>query len=98
MVIAYTLFTKDNEMSELNELGTLTDEEIVIFNQCRNNANQILLQIGQLEARKSRLVEELELNEGNAQELLAQVRDRYNLSEDQNWRIQSDGKILSDQN
>lgn len=85
-------------MSELNELGTLTDEEIVIFNQCRNNANQILLQIGQLEARKSRLVEELELNEGNAQELLAQVRDRYNLSEDQNWRIQSDGKILSDQN
>ena len=81
-------------MSELKELGNLTEEELNSFNQARLNANQILAQIGQLEVQKANLIGRLDLNEKNAQELLNQVKERLNLADDSKWRIQSDGKIL----
>ena len=84
-------------MSELKELGNLTEEELTSFNQARANANQILAQIGQLEVRKANLIGRLDLNEKNAQELLNQVKERFDLANDSKWRIQSDGVILLDE-
>jgi len=84
-------------MSELKELGNLTEEELTSFNQARANANQILAQIGQLEVQKANLIGRLDLNEKNAQELLNQVKERFNLANDSKWRIQSDGVILLDE-
>mgnify|MGYP001435774439 CR=1 FL=1 len=84
-------------MSELKELGNLTEEELTSFNQARANANQILAQIGQLEVQKANLIGRLDLNEKNAQELLNQVKERFDLANDSKWRIQSDGVILLDE-
>ena len=81
-------------MSELKELGNLTEEELNSFNQARANANQILAQIGQLEVQKANLIGRLDLNEKNAQLILNQVKERLSLADDSKWRIQSDGKIL----
>ena len=77
------------------EVGTLTEEEMSTISQLRQNANQLLNQLGQLELRKTRLAFQIERNEAQAQEVVASARDRLGISGDAPWQIQEDGTVLA---
>jgi len=65
------------------------------ISQLRQNANQLLNQLGQLELRKTRLAFQIERNEAQAQEVVASARDRLGISGDAPWQIQEDGTVLA---
>jgi|ETNmetMinimDraft_4_1059912.scaffolds.fasta_scaffold129408_2 hypothetical protein len=77
------------------EVGALTEEEMSTISQLRQNANQLLNQLGQLELRKTRLAFQIERNEAQAQEVVASARDRLGISGDAPWQIQEDGTVLA---
>ena len=84
-------------MSEQNQklVGNLTEDEIKVFNEARVVANQIMQRIGTLEVQKTRLIAELDSNEAQAQELLSSVKTRLELTNDNPWRITSDGQVFT---
>jgi len=84
-------------MSEQNQklVGNLTEDEIKVFNEARVVANQIMQRIGTLEVQKTRLIAELDSNEAQAQELLSSVKTRLELTDDNAWRITSDGQVFT---
>lgn len=84
-------------MSEQNQklVGNLTEDEIKVFNEARVVANQIMQRIGTLEVQKTRLIAELDSNEAEAQELLSSVKTRLELTDDNPWRITSDGQVFT---
>ena len=61
------------------EVGTLTEEEMATISQLRQNANQLLNQLGQLELRKTRLAFQIERNEAQAQQVVASARERLEI-------------------
>ena len=77
------------------EVGSLTEEEMSTISQLRQNANQLLNQLGQLELRKTRIAFQIERNEAQAQEVVASARDRLGISEGSPWQIQEDGKVVA---
>lgn len=77
------------------EVGTLTQEEMDTISQLRQNANQLLNQLGQLELRKTRIAFQIERNEAQAQKVVASARERLGISEDSPWQIQEDGSVLA---
>ena len=85
----------DTQNQEPQEVGTLTEEEMSSISQLRQNANQLLNQLGQLELRKTRLAFQIERNEAQAQEVVASARQRLEIPEDAPWQIQEDGKVVA---
>ncbi len=77
------------------EVGALTEEEMATISQLRQNANQLLNQLGQLELRKTRIAFQIERNEAQAQEVVASARDRLGIPESAPWQIQEDGKVVA---
>jgi hypothetical protein len=77
------------------EVGSLTEEEMATISQLRQNANQLLNQLGQLELRKTRIAFQIERNEAQAQQVVASARERLGISEDAPWQIQEDGKVVA---
>ena len=65
------------------------------ISQLRQNANQLLTQLGQLELRKTRIAFQIERNEAQAQQVVASARDRLGISEDAPWQIQEDGTVVA---
>lgn len=80
---------------EPQEVGTLTEEEMATISQLRQNANQLLNQLGQLELRKTRIAFQIERNESQAQEVVSGARERLGISEGTPWQIQEDGKVVA---
>ena len=80
---------------EPQEVGTLTEEEMASISQLRENANQLLNQLGQLELRKTRIAFQIERNEAQAQQVVAEARDRLGIPESAPWQIQEDGKVVA---
>tara|TARA_B100001094_G_C17851723_1_gene633018 strand:+ start:151 stop:414 length:264 start_codon:yes stop_codon:yes gene_type:complete len=76
-------------------VGNLTEDEIKHFNDARLVANQLMQKIGTLEVQKTRLIAELDVNESQAQELLSSVKNRLELTDDNTWRITSEGQIFT---
>ena len=85
----------DVQNQEPQEVGTLTDEEMASIAQLRQNANQLLNQLGQLELRKTRIAFQIERNEAQAQEVVASARERLEIPENAPWQIQEDGKVVA---
>jgi len=77
------------------EVGSLTEEEMTTISQLRQNANQLLNQLGQLELRKTRIAFQIERNEAQAQQVVASARERLGISEDAPWQIQEDGTVVA---
>jgi hypothetical protein len=77
------------------EVGTLTEEEMSTISQLRQNANQLLNQLGQLELRKTRIAFQIERNEAQAQQVVSGARDRLGISEGSPWQIQEDGTVVA---
>ena len=65
------------------------------ISQLRENANQLLTQLGQLELRKTRLAFQIERNEAQAQQVVSAARDRLGIPETAPWQIQEDGKVVA---
>lgn len=80
---------------EPQEIGTLTEEEMATIAQLRQNANQLLNQLGQLELRKTRLAFQIERNEAQAQQVVSDARVRLEIPENAPWQIQEDGKVVA---
>ena len=76
-------------------VGNLTEEETASISQLRQNATQLLNNLGQLELRRSRLVAQIEQNELQAQQVLLGARDRLEIPEGAPWQVQEDGQILA---
>lgn len=77
------------------EVGSLTEEEMATISQLRQNANQLLNQLGQLELRKTRLAFQIERNEAQAQQVVASARERLEIPDSVPWQIQEDGKVVA---
>mgnify|MGYP005653982933 CR=1 FL=1 len=80
---------------EPQEVGSLTEEEVATISQLRQNANQLLNQLGQLELRKTRIAFQIERNEAQAQQVVSGARDRLGISEGSPWQIQEDGTVVA---
>ena len=63
--------------------------------QLRQNATQLLNSLGQLELRRSRLVQQLEQNELQAQQILIGARDRLEIPEGSAWQVKDDGQVFA---
>ena len=77
------------------EVGALTEEEMSTISQLRQNANQLLNQLGQLELRKTRIAFQIERNEAQAQEVVSGARARLEIPENAPWQIQENGTVLA---
>jgi|MDTA01.3.fsa_nt_gb hypothetical protein len=87
--------TETTSANQPVEVGALTEEEMATISQLRQNANQLLTQLGQLELRKTRIAFQIERNEAQAQQVVASARDRLGISEDAPWQIQEDGTVVA---
>ena len=76
-------------------MGSLTEEEVATISQLRQNANQLLNQLGQLELRKTRIAFQIERNEAQAQEVVSGARARLEIPENAPWQIQENGTVLA---
>jgi len=76
-------------------VGSLTEEEVATISQLRQNANQLLNQLGQLELRKTRIAFQIERNEAQAQEVVSGARARLEIPENAPWQIQENGTVLA---
>lgn len=65
------------------------------ISQLRQNANQLLNQLGQLELRKTRIASQIERNEVQAQQVVSEARGRLGIPESAPWQIQEDGKVVA---
>lgn len=75
-------------------LGAISEEEQNTLTARKNLTSQILGQIGNLEWQKSRLTAQLEANEQAARQLLVSIRDRFEVSENDPWKIDQDGSFI----
>jgi hypothetical protein len=87
--------TTETATNQPQEVGTLTEEEMGLISQLRQNANQLLNQLGQLELRKTRLAFQIERNEAKAQEVVASARERLGIPESAPWQIQENGTVVA---
>jgi chaperonin cofactor prefoldin len=87
--------TTETAINQPQEVGTLTEEEMGLISQLRQNANQLLNQLGQLELRKTRIAFQIERNEAQAQEVVASARERLGIPEDAPWQIQENGTVVA---
>lgn len=63
--------------------------------QLRQAATQLLNSLGQLELRKSQIVAQLQRNEGQAQQILIEAKNRLEIPEGSSWQVQEDGEVLA---
>lgn len=78
-----------------SKIGELTEQESNTFAQLRNNATQLIQQLGTIELRKARLVAQIDANEQQAQALLASARERVGLDLETPWQIRENGEIYA---
>jgi hypothetical protein len=80
---------------EPQSVGTLTEEEMGMIAQLRQAATQLLNNLGQLELRKSQIVAQLQRNEGQAQQILVDAKNRLGIPEGAAWQVQENGEVLA---
>jgi hypothetical protein len=87
--------TSDLSPPKYEVMGELTEEETQAITRLRQNANQLLNQLGQLELRKTRVAFQIERNESQAQEVVASARERLEIPEGTPWQIQENGTVVA---
>jgi hypothetical protein len=76
------------------QIGTLSEQQIQKFAELKQNAIQLVNQLGSLELKKYGLIEALNKNETDAQNLLSQIKFKFDLKEDQAFQILDDGTVI----
>lgn len=87
--------SEENQTQEPQSVGSLTEEEMGAIAQLRQAATQLLNSLGQLELRKSQIVAQLQRNEGQAQQILIEAKNRLEIPEGSSWQVQEDGEVLA---
>lgn len=76
------------------QIGTLSEQQIQKFAELKQNAIQLVNQLGSLELKKHGIIDALNKNETDAQNLLSQIKFKFDLKEDQAFQILDDGKVI----
>jgi hypothetical protein len=76
------------------QIGTLSEQQIQKFAELKQNAIQLVNQLGSLELKKHGIIDALNKNETEAQNLLSQIKFKFDLKEDQAFQILDDGKVI----
>lgn len=76
------------------QIGTLSEQQIQKFAELKQNAIQLVNQLGSLELKKYGLIEALNKNETEAQNLLSQIKFKFDLKEDQAFQILDNGTVI----
>jgi hypothetical protein len=80
--------------STIKQIGTLSEQQIQKFAELKQNAIQLVNQLGSLELKKHGVIDALNKNETEAQSLLNQIKFKFDLKEDQAFQILDDGKVV----
>ena len=80
--------------STTKQIGTLSEQQIQKFAELKQTAIQLVNQLGSLELKKYNIIETLNKNENEAQNLLSQIKFKFDLKEDQVFQILDDGKVI----
>ena len=80
--------------STIKQIGTLSEQQIQKFAELKQNAIQLVNQLGSLELKKHGVIDALNKNETEAQSLLNQIKFKFDLKEDQAFQILDDGSIV----
>jgi len=83
-----------NETTNETPTMTLLPEEVQNLNGLRQGANQLALEIGNLEVRKARLLGNISEVEANAQTLLNRVGIRLQIPDGQPWQVSPTGEVV----
>jgi hypothetical protein len=75
-----------------NIVGSLTQEEMRMLNMLRQQGNVLIMQVGDMEVRKARMLGRLQDFENEAQKLLNLVSKRLGIVEGTTWQVTPDGK------
>lgn len=78
----------------IEQIGKLSEQQIVKFTELKQTAVQLVNQLGSLELKKSQVVQALNKNEEEAQALLNQIKFKFDIKEDQAFQILDDGSIV----
>lgn len=76
------------------QIGTLSEQQIQKFAELKQNAIQLVNQLGSLELKKHGIIDALNKNETDAQNLLSQIKFKFDLKEDQAFQILDDGRVI----
>jgi hypothetical protein len=89
-------------MSNVNEqnpaqdpliVGELTTEENSVLQRLRSSMNGYLLEIGQLEVAKARLLGAIQNTEERANDVMKKVSERLDIGEKVQWQVTPDNKV-----
>lgn len=80
-------------------VGTLDPQEMAQLASLRHRGTQLTMEIGNIEVRKSRLLEALDGSEKQAQQILNTAAHRLGLPDGQRFQVAQDGsvRLLGDQ-
>jgi hypothetical protein len=78
----------------IKQIGTLSEQQIQKFAELKQTAIQLVNQLGTLELKKHNLIQSLHANETEAQNLLNQIKFKFDLKEDQEFQILDDGRVI----
>ena len=74
-------------------VGHLEPPEQMALNSLRQRAQQLTLDLGNMELRKARTIAQIDGLERQGQEMLNQVAKRLGMSEGQQWTLLQDGRV-----
>lgn len=78
----------------IKSVGKMEPAEMEELNRLRQTAQAILLEIGQTEVRKARLMVNLDQVEAKAHEVMTNAAKRVGITEGVPWQITKDGDIV----
>ncbi len=76
-------------------VGKLEEGETTLLNSLRQSAQKLVNDIGQLEAKKYRLLGSLDLVEARAQEIIIKAAERWEIPMSPRWSIAPDGSVYA---
>lgn len=72
--------------------GAVTEDEANALNNLRRSANSVIMELGQTEVRKARLLGQLGAIEGQAQQTMQEIAKRLGIPDGKPWQVTPDGK------
>jgi hypothetical protein len=75
-------------------LGRLTPEEHRKLLGVRDESRMLMQKVGELEVQKARIMQRIDVLDGEGQEVINSVSRRVGISDGQQWIAHADGKII----
>ena len=79
----------------VQEMGRINQEEAQALNAAQQSQRNILLQLGELEVKKSHLLAQHGKAEAEGRTILQGVSTRLGIASNWPWQVQADGRVLA---